>query len=134
MDRVIYAPYVMETTVTFEYEVPGTETFAGRIEAIAAEYPYLVCEIDGRIAAYAYGHRHMERAAYQWNAELSVYVDQGQFRRGIGRALYQAVMEILKLLAQRKQRAAPRGHGFYKARPVPADGLQVWQVAGRSLV
>lgn len=93
----IYAPYVMETTVTFEYEVPGTETFAGRIEAIAAEYPYLVCEIDGRIAAYAYGHRHMERAAYQWNAELSVYVDQGQFRRGIGRALYQAVMEILKL-------------------------------------
>ena len=87
----------METTVTFEYEVPGTDTFAGRIEAIAAEYPYLVCEIDGRIAAYAYGHRHMERAAYQWNAELSVYVDQGQFRRGIGRALYQAVMEILKL-------------------------------------
>ena len=93
----IYAPYVVKTTVTFEYEVPGTETFAGRIEAIAAEYPYLVCEIDGRIAAYAYGHRHMERAAYQWNAELSVYVDQGQFRRGIGRALYQAVMEILKL-------------------------------------
>ncbi|WP_024734719.1 GNAT family N-acetyltransferase [Enterocloster asparagiformis] len=93
----IYAPYVRETTITFEYETPGKETFAGRIEGIAAEYPYLVCEIDGRIAAYAYGHRHMERAAYQWNAELSVYVDRGQLRRGIGRALYQAVMEILKL-------------------------------------
>ena len=65
----IYAPYVRETTITFEYETPGKETFAGRIEAIAAEYPYLVCEIDGRIAAYAYGHRHMERAAYQWNVK-----------------------------------------------------------------
>lgn len=93
----IYGPYVRETTVTFEYEVPGLEEFAGRIGNIGAEYPYLVCEIDGRIAAYAYGHRHMERAAYQWNAELSVYVGQGQFRRGLGRALYQAVLDILKL-------------------------------------
>ncbi len=93
----IYAPYVRETTITFEYEVPEPEEFAGRIEAIGAEYPYLVCELDGRIAAYAYGHRHMERAAYQWNAELSVYVDRGQLRRGIGRALYQAVLDILRL-------------------------------------
>ena len=93
----IYAPYIRETVITFEYEVPTVEEFAGRIREISAEYPYLVCEIDGTVVAYAYGHRHMARAAYQWNAELSVYVDRGQIHRGMGRALYGALMEILTL-------------------------------------
>ncbi len=93
----IYAPYVLDTTVTFEYEVPSVEEFADRIGNVSAKYPYLVCEIDGRTAAYAYGHRHMERAAYQWNAEMSVYVDRGLVHMGLGRALYQAVLDILTL-------------------------------------
>lgn len=93
----VYAPYILETVITFEYDVPPVEEFAGRIRTIIKEYPYLVCELDGKVAAYAYGHRHMERAAYQWNAELSVYVDRDQVHRGMGKALYAAVMEILKL-------------------------------------
>ncbi len=93
----IYAHYVRETTITFEYDVPSEEEFRERIRTISAEYPYLVCLVDGRIAAYAYAHRHMERAAYQWNAELSVYVDKALVHMGIGRALYQAVLEILAL-------------------------------------
>lgn len=93
----IYSHYVLETTITFEYEAPSEAEFADRIRTIAAEYPYLVCEVDGRTAAYAYGHRHMERAAYQWNAELSVYVDKEMTHMGMGRALYQAILEILAL-------------------------------------
>ena len=59
-------------------------------------YPYLICEIDGIAAGYAYAHRYKERAAYQWDAELSVYLREGCERRGIGQAFYTALMEILK--------------------------------------
>lgn len=93
----IYAHYVRETTVTFEYNVPSEEEFTDRIRTISAEYPYLVCQEQGGITAYAYACRHMERAAYRWNAELSVYVDKGLLHMGMGRALYQAVLEILVL-------------------------------------
>ena len=44
----IYGPYVTDTAVTFEYEVPGVEEFAGRITAILARYPYLVAESEGK--------------------------------------------------------------------------------------
>lgn len=91
----IYAPYVA-TPITFENEVPTVEEFARRIREIAAFYPYLVCEVEGRIVGYAYAHRQMERAAYQWNAELSVYIDEAFAGRGIGKQLYTRLIELLK--------------------------------------
>lgn len=91
----LYRPYI-ETTITFEYEAPSEEEFARRIREVLREYPYLVCEEDGRPIGYAYAHRHKERAAYQWDAELSIYVDRGAFGRGAGRALYGALMELLQ--------------------------------------
>lgn len=92
----IYAPYI-GTSVTFEYAVPTLEDFRGRIETISRDYPYLVWEEDGVILGYAYAHRHMERAAYQWNAELSVYLDENACGRGLGTKLYAALIELLKL-------------------------------------
>ena len=92
----IYRPYV-ETPITFEYEAPSVEAFAARIREFGADYPYLVCEIHGVMAGYAYAHRQKERAAYQWNAELSVYVREKYHGRGVGRTLYGALMEILAL-------------------------------------
>lgn len=91
----IYGQY-MDTPITFEYELPLKEEFAGRIRDIGSYYPYLVWEENGKIAGYGYAHRHMERAAYQWNAELSVYVDKDHHRSGIGGKLYQALIEILQ--------------------------------------
>ncbi|AET67785.1 sortase-like acyltransferase [Desulfosporosinus orientis DSM 765] len=93
----IYAPYIKETNITFEYEVPTLDDFKKRIQEIASHYPYIVCLLDGKMVGYAYAHRHMERAAYQWNAELSVYVAKDCLRLGIGKALYNALIEILKL-------------------------------------
>ena len=93
----IYRPYVEETNISFEYVTPSLSEFAGRIRDISGEYPYLVWEEDGELIAYAYAHRLMERAAYQWNAELSVYVRQGRLHRGVGTTLYGALMEILLL-------------------------------------
>lgn len=92
----IYAPYIKNTNITFEYEVPSLSAFRERMEGIMEGYPYLVCEIDGVMAGYAYAHRYKERAAYQWDAELSVYLREEYAHRGIGRAFYTALMEILK--------------------------------------
>ena len=88
--RKIYGQYI-DTPVTFECELPGEREFAERIRNIAAFYPYLVCEEAGRILGYAYAHRQKERAAYQWNAELSVYLDQAAVSRGIGKKQYRAL-------------------------------------------
>lgn len=93
----IYAPYVTDTPVTFEYEVPSLSEFTGRIMSVSADYPYLVCERDGAVIGYAYAHRYKERAAYQWDAELSVYLDGANRGRGLGKAFYTALIEILRL-------------------------------------
>lgn len=92
----IYGQY-LDTAVTFEYCLPTEEEFAERIRSIGSDYPYLVCEEKEKIIGYAYAHCHMERAAYQWNAELSVYLDGSCTSRGIGSRLYQALFEMLRL-------------------------------------
>ena len=91
----IYGHYIRDTVATFEYEVPSLDEFRSRIRGIVPDYPYLVCLEGGKIIGYGYAHRHMERAAYRWNAELSTYIDGAFLRRGIGRALYNALAEIL---------------------------------------
>lgn len=93
----IYTPYVRDTIISCEYDPPSEEEFLHRIRMISADYPYLVEEMDGIITGYAYAHRFMERTAYQWNAEVSIYVRQDQHRKGIGRELYKALFQILRL-------------------------------------
>ena len=93
----IYAPYIEKTAITFETAVPGVEEYEARIAAIAAQFPYLVLEIDGEIAGYAYAHRQAERAAFDWNAELSIYLKEGFAGRGIGRPLYQLLEALLDM-------------------------------------
>ena len=91
----IYGQY-LDTPVTFEYVLPTEAEFAARIRDIGGTYPYLVWE-DGRILGYAYAHRLGERAAYQWSAEVSIYLGRDSTGRGLGRRLYGALMELLRL-------------------------------------
>ncbi|SRR5258705_860461 len=93
----IYAPYIKETSFTFETEVPSTAEFAKRIRSYLDNWPWLVCEMDGKIAGYAYGSKYRERTGYQWCAECSVYVQDNFHRKGVGKALYTALIEILRL-------------------------------------
>ncbi|MBQ9767137.1 MAG: N-acetyltransferase [Lachnospiraceae bacterium] len=92
----IYKKYITDTAVTFEIEVPSVESFAERIETITATFPWLICEIDGRVAGYAYASKHGERAAYRWSADLSVYIDERYHRKHIATALYTALLELLR--------------------------------------
>ncbi len=92
----IYAPYIVNTSVTFETEVPTAGAFAERISHYLENWPWLVCEINGQLAAYAYASRYRERMAYQWSVECSVYVHEGFQRRAVARALYSALFPILQ--------------------------------------
>jgi phosphinothricin acetyltransferase len=92
----IYAPYIKKTSFTFETEVPSVEEFAERIRTYLNTWPWLVCEIDGKIAGYSYATKYRDRTAYQWCVESSIYIHDDFHRAGIGKALYTALFEILK--------------------------------------
>lgn len=93
----IYAPYVRDTTVTFEYDVPTETEFLERFRGITRDFPWLVWEEDGEILGYAYAARPFERSAYRWCAEPSIYLKSTAQGQGIGRKLYLALEELLKL-------------------------------------
>jgi len=92
----IYAPYTA-TPISFECHAPDTEEFRTRIRNISAVYPFLACEADGAVIGYAYAHRLREREAYDWDAELSIYMDGAFTGRGAGKPLYMAVLDLLAL-------------------------------------
>jgi L-amino acid N-acyltransferase YncA len=93
----IYAPVVRETAISFELEPPTEDEFRQRIRNVLEYAPWLVCEDNGDILGYAYASRFRPRAAYQWTVEVTVYVHPDRHRRGVGRALYMALLECLRL-------------------------------------
>jgi len=109
----IYAYYVANTPISFEVAPPSADEVRGRIERTMQRFPYLVSETEDRVMGFAYAGRHHERAAYDWSCEVSVYVANGMHRRGVGRALYAALLSLLRRL------------GYYNALAgitVPNDG------------
>lgn len=91
----IYRPYVEHTAITFEYEVPTVGEFARRIRRTLKRYPYLAAEKDGHILGYAYAGPFHERAAYDWCAEVSIYIRTDARGTGIGKKLYEALERAL---------------------------------------
>jgi len=93
----IYAPYVIETAISFETEPPDAVEMAARVTRIGEAFPWLVYEAAGEVLGYAYGGPFKQRAAYRWSAETTVYVARDGHRRGVGRALYGRLLPILAL-------------------------------------
>jgi phosphinothricin acetyltransferase len=94
----IYRPYVEDTAISFETVAPTAAELAGRVRKVLAGWVWLVAEMDGACAGYAYGTSHRERAAYRWSVETSVYIGGGFKRRGVGRALYTELLDRLSRL------------------------------------
>ena len=92
----VYAPYVEQTAITFEYEVPTLEEFTERIRQTKAKYPYLVAKRDGKVLGNAYAGQFHAREAYAWAVETSIYVDESCKHMGIGGMLHAALEEALK--------------------------------------
>lgn len=92
----IYAPYVTNTAITFEYTIPFPEEFRSRISNTLRTYPYLVAEQDQEILGYAYTGPFKSRAAYDWSVETSIYLKMERRKQGIGKRLYQALETVSK--------------------------------------
>ena len=92
----IYGPYVQNTAVSYEYEIPSVEEFTARIRRTLKTYPYLAAVYQGEIAGYAYASRLHERKAYDWAVETSIYVRQDLRGMHVGKRLYDALEELLK--------------------------------------
>lgn len=93
----IYAPFVENGSVSFEYEVPTEAQMAERIATTQAVAPWLVRAREGRVVAYAYAGLHRARDAYRWSVEVSAYVDGAEHRQGHARRLYEVLFELLCL-------------------------------------
>ena len=93
----IYAPIVRDTPISFEIDPPDAQEMRRRIEATASHTPWLVCTDGDAVAGYAYATRHRERAAYRWSVEVSVYLHESARGRGIGAAVYEALLRILRI-------------------------------------
>ena len=92
--QAIYAHHVLHGTASYDTEPPSSDSIREKVRGVlAAGWPYLVAEVDGQIAGYAYATRFRDRAAYQYTCENSIYVDPDRIGRGIGRALLQALIE-----------------------------------------
>ena len=92
----VYAPYVLDTAVSFEYKVPSVSEFADRIRKTQERYPYLVCEKQGAVIGYAYAGTYSTREAYAWTATVSIYIDRDSRRQGAGSLLYEALEDRLR--------------------------------------
>lgn len=91
----IYNHHVRETVVTFEETPVSVDEMARRIGAVTEKWPWFVWEEQGAIAGYAYATLWKERSAYRFSVESTVYVAQSQIRRGVGAALYGALIPEL---------------------------------------
>jgi L-amino acid N-acyltransferase YncA len=92
----IYAPFVTEGWVSFELTPPDVKEMARRIGDYGASHGWVVAEIDGSVAGYAYGSPHRTREAYATSCDVAVYVDPAFARKGVGQALYAHLLPDLK--------------------------------------
>jgi L-amino acid N-acyltransferase YncA len=92
----IYAPSVTDSPASFEEVAPDAAEMARRLAAVLAVAPWIVLDdAASGVVGYAYAARHRERVAYQWSVDVTVYVRADQHRRGVGRALYLPLLELL---------------------------------------
>lgn len=107
----IYGPQVLTGTATFEYDAPDVAEMAARMARVGAHgWPWLVHESGGVVLGYAYASQFRDRPAYARTCESSIYVAAAAHRRGVGRALVEALV------------IAARDAGFREMIAVIGDG------------
>lgn len=139
----IYRPFVTDTPVSFESQAPDADEMRQRIGAILPSYPWLVCDLDGQLAGYAYASQHRPRYHYRWSVDVTVYIHEGFRRRRIGYALYASLLALLPIQGFVSAHAGitlpndgsvglHEAHGFRQIALYPAVGHKfgVWHSVG----
>ncbi len=93
----IYRPYVEDSIVSWEFQAPEEGDFLHKINNWNPNYPWIVCECNGQVAGYAYAAEHRDRIGYQWCVEGSIYVHPNHRKKSLGKSLYTALFDLLKL-------------------------------------
>lgn len=94
----IYRPFIENTTTSFETEVPSLESFTQRVKSYSQAAPWLVAVADQEVMGYAYATAHRSRGAYRWSQEVTVYIHPEHRKKGIARALYAKLLELLRVM------------------------------------
>jgi len=95
----IYAPHVLAGTVSFETEAPDARAMRTRMASSQGLYPWMVATNGaetGGVLGYAYATRFSEREAYRWAVETTIYIADVAQRQGVGRLLYEALIDTLR--------------------------------------
>ena len=137
----IYAPYITDTVITFEYDVPTEEQFRQRMAKVQQRYPWLVAEADGEIIGYAYASQFKDRAAYDWAVETSIYVEKDRRHSGVGRLLHSSapsghteherlpgLLGARRRISAHRQPALPSLAGLRAGGTLPQMRQKVWPV------
>jgi L-amino acid N-acyltransferase YncA len=133
----IYGYHVLHGVASFEEVPPDPDELACRRRDILARgLPYLVAERSGRVLGYCYAGPYRTRSAYRFTVEDSIYVDQAEAGRGLGRALLTALLYRCTELGYRQMVAVIGGSdtwpsirlhaalGFIRAGLLPAVGFK----------
>jgi phosphinothricin acetyltransferase len=95
----IYAPIVLETTISLEWVPPTADAFRERIAKTLLKYPWLVAvDDDDAVAAYVYAGAHRDPPSYQWSINTSVFIRADCRGMGVGRSLYEELHRQLAAL------------------------------------
>ena len=97
----VYAPYIKNTAITFETEIPSKKDFWIRVKTLSDKYPYLVVKDQDEIIGYAYASPFHERAAYKWDVDWSVYIKEEYHGKHIATLLFEALKECLEEMLKR---------------------------------
>ncbi len=95
--HAIYIPFVQDTHVSFEYEIPSQAEIGQRVQKTLQHYPWIVAIEDNQVIGYAYAGSFRYRTAYSWSAESSIYLSPAAQGKGLGKNLYQRLLDLLKL-------------------------------------
>lgn len=131
----IYNYYIENTTVTFECQRLNFAQFKKRIDEITAFYPWLILEDNEKIIGYGYYSAFNPRDAYQWSADLSLYLDPQARRNGYGslllsaleaRASQQGIVNLVSLITATNTASLifHQKHGFQKCAQLPNIGYK----------
>jgi L-amino acid N-acyltransferase YncA len=88
----IYNDAVLHTVATFDVEPQPPEHFAERVASTRPGDHVLVAQAAGRVLGMAYAATYRPRPAYDGTRETSVYLAVDARGRGVGRALYDELL------------------------------------------